>query len=85
METEEDHVDLENTHIIVNPDGDVVIINLDPKGLTEEQGEMVAKILCVIHEPSFVLLTVLNMEMFFRYIAERFSAWIQRIRNDRDD
>jgi hypothetical protein len=75
--------DLETVIVAIDSEGDIIIVSMNPEGITEEQSESLAKILCVLHEPSFVLTLVLNLEMFFRYIAEKASAWIQRKRNDR--
>jgi len=75
--------DVDHIIVIIDSEGDIIIVSMNPEGITEEQSDSLAKMLCVLNEPSFVLTTILTMEMFFRYIAEKMSAWIQRKRNDR--
>tara|TARA_B100000424_G_C22854232_1_gene455434 strand:- start:515 stop:772 length:258 start_codon:yes stop_codon:yes gene_type:complete len=68
--------------VILRPNGDVLVVNADRDEMTVEQGEMLTKIICVIHEPSVVLSAILKLEMFFRYITEVISAWFQRKYDD---
>ncbi len=79
---EENKQDLDSIIVILKPNGDVIVVNSVDEDMTLDQGEMLAKIICVIHEPSIVLSSVLKLEMFFRYITEVISAWFQRKYDD---
>ena len=56
--------------IIINKDGDVVLVSTNENGLTRKQFEMVEKVVA-ISDPSFVLLIILYIEVFFNRLMDK--------------
>jgi hypothetical protein len=56
--------------IIINKDGDVVLVSTNENGLTRKQFEMVEKVVA-ISDPSFILLIILYIEVFFNRLMDK--------------
>ena len=56
--------------IIINKDGDVVLVSTNENGLTQKQFKMLEKVVA-ISDPSFVLLIILYLEVFFNRLIDK--------------
>ena len=56
--------------IIINKDGDVVLISTNENGLTQKQFKMLEKVVA-ISDPSFILLIILYIEVFFNRLIDK--------------
>ena len=55
--------------LIINKEGDVVIVSINEKGLTRTQYEMLEKVI-VISEPSFILLIFLWIDIYLNRLND---------------
>ena len=64
--------------LIINKEGDVVIVSINEKGLTRNQYEMLEKVI-VISEPSFILLIFLWIDIYLNRLMDKIKDnWRQK-------
>lgn len=64
--------------LIINKEGDVVIVSINEKGLTRTQYEMLEKVI-VISEPSFILLIFLWIDIYLNRLMDKIKDnWRQK-------
>lgn len=56
--------------IIINEDGEVVVVSIHEEGLTQEQLDMLEKVI-IISEPSYILLITLNIEKYLNRLMNK--------------
>ena len=56
--------------IIISKDGDVILVSINEKGLTQEQFEMLEKMVA-ISEPSFILIIILYIEVYLNRLMDK--------------
>jgi len=56
--------------IIISKDGDVIFVSINEKGLTQEQFDMLEKMVA-ISEPSFILIIILYIEVYLNRLMDK--------------
>ena len=56
--------------IIISKDGDVILVSINEKGLTQEQFDMLEKMVA-ISEPSFILIIILYIEVYLNRLMDK--------------
>lgn len=56
--------------LIINAEGDVILVSTNEKGLSKEQFDMIEKVVA-ISRPSFVLLTFLYIEIYLNRLMDK--------------
>lgn len=63
--------------LIISEQGDVIVVSLNEKGLSNEQFKMMERVIA-ISEPSFVLSTILLIEIYLSRLMDKITDFWRR-------